>query len=238
MSLLPLIEAKNLTYRFQHQNQELTILNQLNFSAYAGQSLAIVGPSGSGKSSLLALLAGLTTPTFGEVLLQGEAFSSLSSSQRALKRKGFLTLVFQSFQLLPELTALENVLLALELNPKISQKQALHLAKQKLVEVGLEARLHHKPHQLSGGEQQRVALARAFVVNPSVLLADEPTGNLDAASSQKIADLLFNLVATSNAETPSKCLILVTHSLELAARCQRQFKLLDGQLVELNPSHA
>lgn len=237
-----IISATNLTLKFTQQQEELTILNQLNLQAFSGESLALVGSSGAGKSSLLALLAGLAKPTSGKICWQDVNINQLSAEEKAIKRRGFLSLVFQSFQLLPELTALENVLLPLELNPKLSLKEATSLAQHWLGEVGLAKRLQHRPHQLSGGEQQRVALARAFATNPSLLLADEPTGNLDAAASSKITDLLFKHLEAANSatnrENQQKCLILVTHDAGLAAECSRQLELVDGQLIAKDATNA
>lgn len=227
-----LIEVINLSYRFDSLHQP-ALLKQLNFTLYSGQSLAIVGTSGAGKSTLLALLAGLASPTEGEILWQGKPFSRLNANQRALKRKNFLSMVFQSFQLLPELTAAENVRLPLELNPQIAPAAAQQLANHWLAAVNLTSKGQHKPHQLSGGEQQRVALARAFATSPKLLLADEPTGNLDAVTSQTISNLLFNLTRQQKQTTQPSSLILVTHDDNLAAECDRQLLLEAGQLTEL-----
>ncbi|GHC29810.1 ABC transporter ATP-binding protein [Kushneria pakistanensis] len=205
-------------------SRALTILKDLNVEIHAGESVAIVGSSGAGKSTLLALLAGLDTLTRGELSLFGSSLSSLDEDGRARLRAGQVGFVFQNFQLLPTLTALENVLLPLELSDTgIDARQA----RQWLARVGLEARVQHLPKQLSGGEQQRVAIARAFVTQPTLVFADEPTGNLDRATGGKVADLLFTL----NRESGTT-LILVTHDPQLAARCDRTLTLENGRLHE------
>ena len=186
--------------------------------------MAITGASGSGKSTLLGLLAGLDQATSGEVTLLGEPLSKLDEDQRAALRARGVAFVFQSFHLLPGLTALENVMLPLEIR---GQSQASEEAKQLLSMVGLEARGHHYPNQLSGGEQQRVALARAFAGRPALLFADEPTGNLDRRTGAQIEDLLFRLN-----EESGTTLVLVTHDERLASRCQRQLRMADGRLSE------
>lgn len=202
---------------------ELTILEEVGFQIAHGDTVAIVGASGSGKSALLSLLAGLDTPSAGQVMLDGEALSSLDEDGRARVRGEKVGFVFQSFQLLPSLTALENVMLPLELR---GDADAETPARQILEKVGLAQRLGHYPRQLSGGEQQRVALARAFVTRPSLLFADEPTGNLDTHTGQAIIELLFAL----NAEAGTT-LVLVTHDEHLAVRCGRILRLDSGRLV-------
>ena len=202
---------------------ELTILDGVGFSIGRGDTVAIVGASGSGKSTLLALMAGLDTPSSGTVVLEDEAMSSLDEDGRARVRGAKVGFVFQSFQLLPSLTALENVMLPLELR---GDADAESPAKAILEKVGLGARLGHYPRQLSGGEQQRVAVARAFVTRPSLLFADEPTGNLDTHTGQAIIELLFDL----NAEAGTT-LVLVTHDEHLAIRCGRTLRLDGGRLV-------
>ena len=202
---------------------ELTILEGVGFQIAHGDTVAIVGASGSGKSTLLSLLAGLDTPSAGQVMLDGEALSSLDEDGRARVRGEKVGFVFQSFQLLPSLTALENVMLPLELR---GDADAETPARQILEKVGLAQRLGHYPRQLSGGEQQRVALARAFVTRPSLLFADEPTGNLDTHTGQAIIELLFAL----NAEAGTT-LVLVTHDEHLAVRCGRILRLDSGRLV-------
>ena len=201
----------------------LTILHDISFTVGAGESVAVVGASGSGKSTLLGLMAGLDVPSRGEVRLDGQAFSSLDEDARAAVRGRVLGFVFQSFQLLPALTALENATLPLEL---AGQSNARETAATLLERVGLGHRLHHYPKHLSGGEQQRVALARAFAPGPRLLLADEPTGNLDAATGAAIIDLMFRM----NAEQGTT-LVLVTHDEALASRCSRSIRLAAGRLA-------
>ena len=200
----------------------LQILSDVNLSIQRGSSVAIVGASGSGKSTLLSLLAGLDLPSSGEVLLAGQSLTALDEDQRAALRGLEVGFVFQSFQLLDSLNAVENVMLPLEL---ASRRDARQHATELLERVGLKARISHYPQQLSGGEQQRVAIARAFASEPAILFADEPTGNLDAATGQKITDLLFDL----NREHGTT-LILVTHDERLAARCERALHMQAGQL--------
>ena len=202
---------------------ELTILEQIDFDLARGASLAIVGISGSGKSTLLGLLAGLDLPSSGEISLAGHQLTRLDEDQRARVRAEHVGFVFQSFQLLDSLNALENVMLPLELE---GRDDAGKRARELLQRVGLGQRLTHYPRQLSGGEQQRVAIARAFAADPDVLFADEPTGNLDSHTGERISDLLFQL----NQERGTT-LVLVTHDARLAARCQRQIRLEGGQLV-------
>ncbi|HEY5972333.1 MAG TPA: ABC transporter ATP-binding protein, partial [Pseudoxanthomonas sp.] len=202
---------------------ELTILEGVGFEIGHGDTVAIVGASGSGKSTLLSLLAGLDSPSSGAVVLDGETISTLDEDGRARVRGEKVGFVFQSFQLLPSLTALENVMLPLELR---GDTDAESPARQILQKVGLGERLGHYPRQLSGGEQQRVALARAFVTRPSLLFADEPTGNLDTHTGQSIIELLFAL----NAEAGTT-LVLVTHDEHLASRCSRMLRLDSGRLV-------
>jgi putative ABC transport system ATP-binding protein len=201
----------------------LTILADVTLRVRAGESLAIVGASGAGKSTLLALLAGLDLPSTGRVLISGADLTELSEDGRAAIRAKHVGFVFQSFHLIPSLTAVENVMLPLELD---GRSAARALASEALSRVGLEARLKHYPRQLSGGEQQRVAIARAFVTHPAVLFADEPTGNLDTATGQRIAELLFDL----NSRT-GNTLVLVTHDRALAGRCSRILELDAGHAV-------
>ena len=203
---------------------DLVILREIDLAVTSGEAVAVVGASGSGKSTLLAILAGLDTPSVGTVELDGVDLSSLDEDRRAELRGRSLGFVFKSFQLLPALSALENVMLPLELS---NNSQAEALAKEVLVRVGLGERLHHYPKHLSGGEQQRVALARAFVVRPKVLLADEPTGSLDAASGAGVIELLFGM----NREYGTT-LVLVTHDEDLAARCARIVRLAAGRIVQ------
>ncbi len=201
----------------------LTILHALDIAVPAGEAVAIVGPSGSGKSTLLGILAGLDTPTSGSVHMLGESLTELDEDERARLRAGKVGFVFQSFQLLPGLTALENVMLPLELaNAADASDRAMHMLEQ----VGLADRATHQPLQLSGGEQQRVAIARAFVAQPALLFADEPTGNLDSGTGHKITDLMFSL-----REQLGSALVLVTHDDKLALRCDRRLQMGDGKLA-------
>lgn len=219
-----MIQVNNLSQRVSVGKEQLTILDQIQLQVKSGESLAIVGASGSGKSTLLSMLAGLDLPSEGEIFIAGQALHLMDEEQRAKLRSEKIGFVFQSFLLIPELTALENVMLPAELR---GIKQARELATTLLKEVGLGERLQHKPAKLSGGEQQRVALARAFICQPALLLADEPTGNLDQHTGQKIADLLFRM----NQESGSS-LVIVTHDVALATRCQRQVHMQAGQLEE------
>ena len=203
----------------------LSILHELSFQIEQGESVAIVGASGSGKSTLLSLLAGLDLPSGGQINLMGQNLNLLDEDGRALLRGQLVGFVFQSFQLLPHLTALENVMLPLEIAEK-SQAEARLSALEWLEKVGLTPRINHFPKTLSGGEQQRVALARAFINNPAILFADEPTGSLDEASGNRVIELLFEL----NREN-SSTLVLVTHDPALAARCGRQLSLHGGRLA-------
>ncbi len=217
------LSVTNLGKRVRLPESELCILQDVSFSLNRGETVAIVGASGSGKSTLLALMAGLDLPSDGGVEILGVALNGLDEDGRAKLRGASVGFVFQSFQLLPALTALENVMLPLELSGHADPESS---ARDILDKVGLSDRLVHYPRQLSGGEQQRVAIARAFVVNPQVLFADEPTGNLDTETGRAVADLLFELNATSGTT-----LVLVTHDERLAARCQRQLRLSAGRLL-------
>jgi putative ABC transport system ATP-binding protein len=217
------LSVTNLGKRVRLPESELCILQDVSFSLNRGETVAIVGASGSGKSTLLALMAGLDLPSEGGVEILGTALNGLDEDGRAKLRGASVGFVFQSFQLLPALTALENVMLPLELSGHADPETS---ARDILAKVGLTDRLTHYPRQLSGGEQQRVAIARAFVVNPQVLFADEPTGNLDTETGRAVADLLFELNATSGTT-----LVLVTHDERLAARCQRQLRLSAGRLL-------
>jgi putative ABC transport system ATP-binding protein len=217
------LQAENLNKTVPSPEGSLTILADIDLEVRAGESLAIVGASGAGKSTLLALLAGLDSPSKGRVLLAGHDLSALDEDARAAIRGRHVGFVFQSFHLVPALTAIENVMLPLEL---AGRADARATAARVLDQVGLTARRAHYPKQLSGGEQQRVAIARAFVTHPDVLFADEPTGNLDTVTGQRVTDLLFQL----NRDTGST-LILVTHDRELARRCNRSIELDAGHLV-------
>ena len=218
----PVVDVVGLGKTVDNGGEPLTILQDISFSVMPGETMAIVGASGSGKSTLLGLLAGLDVPTSGEIRLDGIALAALDEDARARQRGKLLGFVFQSFQLLPSLTALENVMLPLEL---AGAKMATATARDWLGRVGLEHRLKHYPKHLSGGEQQRVALARAFAPSPRLVLADEPTGNLDAATGRQIIDLMFDLNAKQGTT-----LILVTHDEAIAARCGRILRIQSGQL--------
>ena len=218
-----ILQVESLGKRVTLPSGELVILDGIGFDIARGDSVAIVGASGSGKSTLLSLMAGLDAPSSGRVTLAGEPISTLDEDGRARVRGQHVGFVFQSFQLLPSLTALENVMLPLELR---GDRDVEGPAKRILGQVGLGERLDHYPRQLSGGEQQRVALARAFVTAPSLLLADEPTGNLDNRTGQGIIDLLFGMNAQAGTT-----LVLVTHDEHLAGRCRRQLRLDAGRLV-------
>ncbi len=218
-----MLEARSLTKEYPSGDQRLTVLRDVSFLIPDGARVAIVGPSGSGKTTLLGLLAGLDTPTSGNVLLDGENLSVLGEDARARIRGEKVGFVFQSFQLIPSLSALENVQVPLELR---GDREAGARAKDLLARVGLSGRGHHLPAQLSGGEQQRVAIARAFVNRPKLLFADEPTGNLDAATGQRIIELLESL--NRDAGTT---IVLVTHDSALAERTQRIIRLRDGAVI-------
>lgn len=225
------IQTDNLVKTIPQAGRELQILRGVSLAIDIGESVAITGISGSGKSTLLGLLAGLDLPTSGSVKLFGQSLDGLDEDQRAALRLGRVGFVFQSFHLLENLTALENVMLPLELNftphpglpPQGGKEQ---IAREALQQVGLAERMGHFPNQLSGGEQQRVALARAFVTRPQILFADEPTGNLDRATGHEISELLFALQQQSRTT-----LVLVTHDETLAARCQTHYRLEEGRLV-------
>ena len=219
----PILRANRLSKTVQSGDDPLTILDDVSFDVDDGATMAIVGASGSGKTTLLGLLAGLDQPTAGDVWLDGQALSTLDEDARAALRQRLLGFVFQSFQLLPALTALENVMLPLEL---AGADDARAKARSWLDRVGLGRRVHHYPRQLSGGEQQRVAIARAFSGEPKLLMADEPTGNLDGATGVEVADLMFRL----NREHGTT-LVLVTHDTALAGRCARRLSLSAGRLV-------
>ena len=218
----PIIAVDRITKTVPDPGGELTILHEIDFSLAARQSAAIVGASGSGKSTLLSIIAGLDTPSSGTVRLAGTDLFGLDEDARAAVRAEHVGFVFQSFQLLANLTALENVMLPLELLGRADAREA---ATEMLDRVGLADRLGHYPRVLSGGEQQRVALARAFVVRPSVLLADEPTGSLDHATGERVMQLMFDL----NQEAGTT-LVLVTHDRSIAERCQRQLRIEAGRV--------
>ncbi|MFZ9004966.1 MAG: ABC transporter ATP-binding protein [Robiginitalea sp.] len=219
-----ILNVQQLRKTYQSGGSELTVLEDISFSVPSGTSYAIVGPSGSGKTTLLGLCAGLDTPNSGNVELCGADLGSLSEDERALLRNRQVGFIFQNFQLLPTLTALENVSVPLELQ---GERRAVELARELLAKVGLSDRGHHYPSQLSGGEQQRVALARAFANRPKVLFADEPTGNLDEETGRRVVNLLFDL----NQEAGTT-LVIVTHDMELARRCDRLLRLKGGKVFE------
>lgn len=217
------IQAQQISKQVVSTDQQpLTILHALNLQVNKGDSLAIVGRSGSGKSTLLNMLAGLDLPSTGQLTLLGQSITELSEDQRAALRSGRVGFIFQSFMLLPSLTALENVMLPLQLE---GQRQVREQALHWLAQVGLEQRAHHLPGQLSGGEQQRVAIARAFVSEPELIFADEPTGNLDTGTGERINELLF-----TTQQQKQSTLILVTHDDKLAQQCQRQLRLQAGKV--------
>ena len=220
---MSILKVENLTKTYASAGRELTVLHAVSFELQAADTFAIVGPSGSGKTTLLGLCAGLDRATAGSVWLNNIQLDNLSEDQRAAVRNQHVGFIFQNFQLLPTLTALENVLVPLELR---GERGGRKVAENLLARVGLGGRGHHYPAQLSGGEQQRVSLARAFANRPSILFADEPTGNLDADTSATVVDLLFEL----NREAGTT-LVLVTHDLELAAKTQRVMRLKGGAVV-------
>lgn len=219
-----IVQAKALGKQVSSPEGTLTILNNINLSIKQGESLAVIGVSGSGKSTLLGLLAGLDIPTSGKVILSGTILNDLDEDGRAQIRNQSVGFVFQSFHLLPGLTALENTALPLEL---AGSEPADEIAKQRLSDVGLSERIHHYPNQLSGGEQQRVAIARAFASNPKILFADEPTGNLDQKTAQRIIDLIFKM-NKDNGTT----LVMVTHDDALASLCDRKVIMAGGQITK------
>lgn len=224
MNSINILEVTNLTQQFRSGDKQLTVLDSVNFSIDEGTTCAIVGPSGSGKTTLLGLCAGLDRPTSGDVSLNGIKLGKLNEDERAAVRNEYVGFIFQTFQLVPTLTAIENVMVPLELRGEGSKK-VRSFAASLLGDVGLEDRLHHYPTQLSGGEQQRVAIARAFINQPKILFADEPTGNLDTETGDTIENLLFDL-NTANGTT----LIIVTHDLDLARKCERMIQLKNGKI--------
>lgn len=219
-----ILSVKDVSKTYQSGNRKLTVLDQVNFDIQSGESIAIVGPSGSGKTTLLGLCAGLDSSSTGSVVLNGNAFEKLTEDQRAAARSRDVGFIFQNFQLLPTLTALENVMVPLELKKR---KDAKEKALELLDKVGLKDRVTHYPTQLSGGEQQRVSIARAFANEPKILFADEPTGNLDTETGEMIEDLIFNM----NKEKGTT-LILVTHDPELAKRTDRIINIKGGKIQE------
>lgn len=219
-----ILESQNLTKIYRSAGNELTVLDNVSFSVAQGESMAIIGPSGSGKTTLLGLCAGLDTATSGTLTLMGFKLNAMDEDDRAYLRNQYVGFVFQNFQLLSTLTALENVMVPLELR---GERDVAPKAKELLERVGLGNRSHHYPSQLSGGEQQRVAMARAFITNPKILFADEPTGNLDEENAEHITELLFGM----NKEKGTT-LVLVTHNLELAQRTKRILRMRGGKLEE------
>ena len=218
-----IIEARNLSKKVIFNDEEIAILDDINLKVSASSSLAVVGPSGSGKSTLLGILAGLDSPSSGEIFINQKPLHNLPEEARAKIRKDSVAFVFQNFELLSGLNALENVMLPLELKNK---RDAKEIALNYLNKVGMENRLMHYPQQLSGGEQQRVAIARAFACEAEVLFCDEPTGNLDSSNSELIANLIFDAFQES-----SSALIIVTHDLALADRCDQKIELIDGKIL-------
>ena len=218
-----IIEARNLSKKVIFNDQEIVILDEINLKVSAASSLAVIGPSGSGKSTLLGILAGLDSPSSGEIFINQKPLHNLSEDARAKIRKESVAFVFQNFELLTGLNALENVMLPIELKGK---KNAKDIAETYLEKVGMQNRLTHYPQQLSGGEQQRVAIARAFACEADVLFCDEPTGNLDSSNSELIANLIFDTFVES-----SSALIIVTHDISLANRCDQKIKLVDGKVL-------
>ena len=218
-----IIEARNLSKKVIFNDQEIVILDDINLKVSASSSLAVIGPSGSGKSTLLGILAGLDSPSSGEIYINQNPLHSLSEDARAKIRKDSVAFVFQNFELLAGLNALENVMLPIELKGK---KNAKDIAETYLEKVGMQNRLTHYPQQLSGGEQQRVAIARAFACEADVLFCDEPTGNLDSTNSELIANLIFDTFMES-----SSALVIVTHDISLAKRCDQKIELVDGKVL-------
>ena len=218
-----IIEARNLSKKIIFNDQELVILDDINLKVSASSSLAVIGPSGSGKSTLLGILAGLDSPSSGEIFINQKPLHNLSEDARAKIRKDSVAFVFQNFELLAGLNALENVMLPIELKGK---KNARDIAETYLEKVGMQNRLTHYPQQLSGGEQQRVAIARAFACEADVLFCDEPTGNLDSSNSELIANLIFDTFMES-----SSALIIVTHDISLASKCSQKIELVDGKVL-------
>ena len=219
-----IIKVKNLCKDFVQGSTVISAVKNVSFDLVEGKSLALTGPSGSGKTTIMSLLAGLDSPTRGEVTVAGVALAELSEKELSNFRAKKVGIVFQQFHLMPHLTALENVSLPLEIN---SVKDSKNLALKILEAVGLKERVNHLPNQLSGGEKQRVAIARALVLKPKVILADEPSGNLDSETGERVMDLLFDL-----AKAGDLSLVLVTHNSKLAKRCDRQISLASGSLTE------
>ncbi len=224
-----ILSVENLTKRFTSGSRELTVLDNITFNLVKGSSLAVVGPSGSGKTTLLGLCAGLDLPSDGNVTLAGIKLNALDEDDRAFMRNKYVGFIFQNFQLLPTLTAEENVLIPIELR---GERPNYKMARELLGRVGLGDRASHYPSQLSGGEQQRVAMARAFITEPDILFADEPTGNLDESTADTVTELLFSL----NRESGTT-LVLVTHNMELASHTERILELRGGHLIKDSAHH-
>jgi len=222
------LTAEGITKTYRSGSKTLTVLNDVSFDLGSGETCAVVGPSGSGKTTLLGLCAGLDRPTSGSVFLSGSDLTGLSEDSLAALRNEKVGFIFQTFQLIPTLTALENVMVPAELRGTPSPRRR---AEELLRQVGLRDRMTHYPTQLSGGEQQRVAIARAFINRPTILFADEPTGNLDADTGAKIENLIFDLN-----ETAGTTLMVVTHNLDLAARTGRTIQLQGGEVVSNEPT--
>ncbi len=220
-----ILECQNISQQFQDGKTIISVLNEINFSIEHGQSIAIMGASGAGKSTLLQLLGGLDNPTSGRVLLKGNDFAQVNQKQRGLLRNKYLGFIYQFHHLLPEFSALENVMMPL-LIARLPKKEAKQKAMELLAEVGLEERVKHRPGQLSGGERQRTAIARAMVTNPACILADEPTGNLDESTATTITDLMLGLNQKHN-----NGMIVVTHDKTLARKMQKTYELTGGKLV-------
>lgn len=218
-----LLELKQITLNYKNYNTSVEVIKGIDLKINSGEKVAVVGKSGSGKTSLIMLMAGLEQPTSGEIIFDQQPISTFNEDELADIRKKKIGIVFQSFYLIPNYTALENVSLILEINGIDNSKQK---AEELLVQFGLKDRLHHFPTQLSGGEQQRVAIARSMVVKPKLILADEPTGNLDSENSQMISNLLFEY-----ANKNQSSLVLVTHDLKFAEKCDRIIKIEDGTIV-------
>ncbi|MBN9316759.1 MAG: ABC transporter ATP-binding protein [Devosia sp.] len=230
----PIIAATGVGYTLDVASRPLQILKDVSLRVQPAEVVAIIGPSGSGKTSLLMLLAGLEQPTAGEIVVAGQRLNDLGQDELALFRRRNVGIVFQSFHLIPSLSALDNVALALEIaSPRLGLAQSRAAAGDALKAVGLGDRLTHRPSALSGGEQQRVGLARAMIAEPKLLLADEPTGNLDQASGAVVIDLMFDL-----ARTRRTAVVLVTHDATLAARADRVFSMTRGELTETTGTHA
>ena len=217
------IQFNNVSLNYGSKNDVVEVLKRINFSVNSEEIISIVGPSGSGKTSIIMLASGLETATEGSIKINNEEIVGLKEDRLSEVRRKNIGIVFQSFYLIPNLTAIENVLLSLEANQKYNQDDD---AKALLADFGLYHRLNHLPSELSGGEQQRVAIARALINNPKIILADEPTGNLDSANSESMMDLLFNYIKKSKTS-----LVMVTHDNSIAERCDRIIEIKDGQIV-------